>query len=332
MKISSFFVACFFVSNIFFTTPVFALDGNEAIKPEKGIEFTHPQGEGNLIVVENIRQMRILSNLNIPKALFTVLINRTNEASSIYSSNPNMKYTLDLYKIIYRINEESGLEVSTEGSDQNIDFIVTGLEKDLEELKSMIVSDFESDDSLKYLKSIVSNPRGDRWFQDWGEFVGYGTNDNGDMKYGIYYVKRNRKLWPIVQEVARMTAMPFITTSSEESGRNGGNYGGNIETTPDGIVFVGNTMDPIQVKQLEEYGNKMLMLDTSWLQVGHVDEMFSIIPSNSKCNYSSKYRGPRVNYSIVTADPIKALNMALNYQEEEDEYRATLAPTKLPPL
>lgn len=62
------------------------------------------------------------------------------------------------------------------------------------------------------------------------------------------------------------------------------NYGGNIEPTPNGHVVVGSSerraMDPALIEFLEaQTGDDVFAIDTSWLKVGHVDELIAFVPA-----------------------------------------------------
>lgn len=285
---------------------------------EKGIDFVYAEGEGKLNHVNRIEKLNVLSNLHVPKAIFMGLIN----GQGSYYDALNDKFAVDLYNIIYKINKKQKLEDSIYGMNQSIDFVVTGTARKIKELKKDIKRAIGASDSLKYLETITlpsNKPLYDRWFQDWGEFVGYGKDSNGDLVHGIYYVNRGRGLKAIVQEISKMLAVPFIT--SESYTQSGGDYGGNLEVTPDGIIFYGDTMTESQVNQLSKYGNrgKMVELKTNWLSVGHVDEMFSVIPSLNINTYPSSYKGPKANYGFVAADPIYGLNVIYKYKAKYKE-------------
>jgi hypothetical protein len=107
----------------------------------------------------------------------------------------------------------------------------------------------------------------------------------------------------------------FLRISQMNSG---GNYGGNIESTPPvyqaplGKIIVGNKrddeygdfMDPDLLSILAKQKKQPIIeVDTTWLRVGHVDEVAAIIPSRM---------GTDNGFGAVTASPRVALSLIRN--------------------
>lgn len=284
---------------------------------EKGLEFKYEQGEGTLHKVKKIKKLSVLSNLNVPKGVFMSLMG-TDSTFPSYSAL-NADFGANLYEIIYKINKQNNLVDATTGVDQDIDFVVAGSDKRLEVLVKKIEAKL-GPESLEYFNIIntetlfLGGLNLDRWMQDWGEFLGYGKDKNGEEVAGIYYVNRDRGLKKIVEEISMMLDLPFIESASP-SGISG-NYGGNIEMTPDGTLLFGDTMDSKQSKQMIRKNGRVnyAKVDTSWLSVGHFDEQMSVIPSVKECKYPADYKGPKANYAIVVADPIWGLKEIYKYK------------------
>ena len=79
-----------------------------------------------------------------------------------------------------------------------------------------------------------------------------------------------------------------------------GNQGGNIDSLPDGTVYVGSTFPPEALPFIaQNMKQDPLVLDTSFLQVGHVDELFAVIPSNNE-----------FGFTILYADPLEGMVLA----------------------
>jgi len=53
---------------------------------------------------------------------------------------------------------------------------------------------------------------------------------------------------------------------------------GNLETTPDGTVIMGGQPSASIVTFLRAQGTKVVMVDTGWLSIGHVDEFVQFLP------------------------------------------------------
>jgi hypothetical protein len=119
----------------------------------------------------------------------------------------------------------------------------------------------------------------DPWLQDEIE-IGYTSWPNGQM-WVVWDLPRNRWLddWP-------ETALLGLNCGHFNwgTGTGGGNYGGNIETTPPvtyqgqyrplGVVVTGSdcSLGPFILAQGVQ---PVLDCDTSWLEVGHIDEVVS---------------------------------------------------------
>lgn len=300
--------------NLLLTT---ALLTGQAYAVQKGLNFKYKQGEGTLQTVNKVEKLSVISNLNVPKGIVMSLMDVDPEYAEYSALNAD--FGTDLYQIIYNINKSSNLKNTTSGVDQDIDFVVAGSAKRIEVLQKKIEDRLGTSDALEYFNFVVTDNlvegglNLDRWMQDWGEFLGYGRNADGEMVSGVYYVNRGRGLERIVQEIAMMLDLPFIR--SESNTGSGGNYGGNIEMTPDGTLYFGNTMDWKQENQLvgKNGRSNAAKLDTSWLAVGHVDEHMSVIPAKAQLEYPADYTGPRANYGLVVADPIWGLKTIYEY-------------------
>jgi len=77
-----------------------------------------------------------------------------------------------------------------------------------------------------------------------------------------------------------------------------GEMGGNIEGLPGGICMIGDNQDPEFALQFCGNKDNLISLDVSWLNVGHVDELFKVIPTNrpgvpAECNFSLLIASPR---------------------------------------
>jgi hypothetical protein len=83
----------------------------------------------------------------------------------------------------------------------------------------------------------------------------------------------------------------------------GGEMGGNIEGLPAGMCLVGNNQSRDFAQQFCGSPENVVQIDTSWLSVGHVDEIVKVVPARypeapSECNFS-----------IMIASPAKALEL-----------------------
>lgn len=89
-----------------------------------------------------------------------------------------------------------------------------------------------------------------------------------------------------------------------------GEMGGNIEGLPGGSCLVGDNLSP---KIAEEFCGKkenVLQMDVSWLTVGHVDEVFKVMPTNvpgvpQECNFSLMFASPKKAMDLLSESRAK---------------------------
>lgn len=110
-----------------------------------------------------------------------------------------------------------------------------------------------------------------------------------------------------------------------------GEMGGNIEGAPGGFCLVGDNQGKKFTEQICGNADNVIQLQTSWLEVGHVDEIFKIIPTQ----YNDG-RPKECEFSLMAASPKKALELMRspengqtpfmdlrNPDSDEDEMRDT---------
>lgn len=103
----------------------------------------------------------------------------------------------------------------------------------------------------------------------------------------------------------------------------GGHGGGNLESLPGGTCLIGS--DSFRGDQWTEYsqnvctdGGRPLEIDTSWLTVGHTDEIFSVVPSTSNsCGFAIMAASPRAGLDALAQNPSeKAFDWADGLSDE----------------
>lgn len=219
--------------------------------------------------------LKLLSNNHIPQKLLVVLMIR------------NVDFVEGLIKIVKEIHETDSLP-------------------DSESFKLHIVSSFPGEklllrlnkaDVKKYAefnKAIYSH---DVWMQDIGEFC--AVFQNGSWQPAFYDSLRGRGLKRVGPYLSKNWNLTYLANPSKIG--KCGDYGGNLDVTPDNIFFHGDTVTEECRNFLLDHGyrNREIVLQTSWLAVGHIDEYMMVIPTHhSPCGYS-----------LVRADPLYALDL-----------------------
>jgi hypothetical protein len=101
---------------------------------------------------------------------------------------------------------------------------------------------------------------------------------------------------------------PGLASFLEEAPRAGrsfgnGEMGGNIEGLPGGLCLIGNNQSTGFAQQFCGSPENIVQINTSWLVVGHVDELVKVVPARYPGAPSS------CNFSIMLASPSKALEL-----------------------
>jgi len=84
-----------------------------------------------------------------------------------------------------------------------------------------------------------------------------------------------------------------------------GEMGGNIEGLPGGFCLVGDNQSSQFASQFCGKDENTVQMDVSWLSVGHVDEVFKVIPTNlpgvpKECNFSLMFASPRKAMELLS--------------------------------
>ncbi|MBC7712858.1 MAG: hypothetical protein H7177_05940 [Rhizobacter sp.] len=100
---------------------------------------------------------------------------------------------------------------------------------------------------------------------------------------------------------------PFSTLEQNRKGENSfgsGEMGGNIEGAPGGFCLAGDNQGKKFTTQFCGDEKNIITLQTSWLSVGHVDELFKIMPTQFNDG-----RPKECEFSLMAASPKKALSL-----------------------
>ncbi len=83
-----------------------------------------------------------------------------------------------------------------------------------------------------------------------------------------------------------------------------GEMGGNIQGVPGGLCMIGNNLGDTNANKICGGTNNIIKIHTTWLNVGHVDEILKIIPTNKNDG-----RPKECQFAILNASPKKALEI-----------------------
>jgi hypothetical protein len=234
--------------------------------------------------IGRVTELKLLPNTNVPRAVFVQLTSAT--------------FVADLYDHIRTINEAEGLS-GAEGYNQQINLIVAATKSQYSSLLTRIRQrrGLVAGATVPLINLVENVSDDDMWMQDFGEFVAVrGQTDPSKRWYGVFDAGRGRGI--DVEELGRLLGVSVTRLSGNFD--NGGNYGGNTESTAEGILYVGDHATKGFINGLKALGNpNAVVLPSDWLDVGHVDEYLQVVPADNECHAAQ-----------MVASPLEALNMA----------------------
>ncbi len=139
----------------------------------------------------------------------------------------------------------------------------------------------------------------DIWMQDWGEVGMVKMQGEPHAQLLIIDSNRGRGIGKLPAILANLWNCALLKNPSQFM--DCGDYGGNIEVTPDDVLILGNTStQPLRdCLAMFGYKNRIVIVESDWLKVGHCDEYLSICPNP---------KAP-AGYSIIKANPRLALKL-----------------------
>jgi|GEM_PF-696008 len=248
-----------------------------------------------------LERLRILGPNNLPVKVLVV-----------YNPPENGKFVVDLINLVVKIHETDGISKE----DKFKVHVVTTRAEDKAELEKsltpQIMKDFVEINDKFYTKDV--------WMQDWGEVATAKFKNEPKQKMIVLDSNRGRGIAALPAILANFWNCYCIKNPSTQF--SAGDYGGNIEITPDDVLIIGNTSTNELRDLLSKYGYKdrMAVVETDWLAVGHCDETLSVVPND---------KAPE-GFTIVKANPRLALQLIRKTPRSELEqisnadYRETL--------
>jgi hypothetical protein len=145
------------------------------------------------------------------------------------------------------------------------------------------------------------------WMQDYLE-IGLSLKDGRLKLIDLPYIDREGEAIPAAIALScqfDLIPQPKDSTSQDQNHVPlHGNYGGNIEALPGNLLLIGNTMSQLTQQHLHRIFQDMtiMKIDVSWLETGHVDELFSVLPDRSTkaaCPFAMTYTSPKLALELM---------------------------------
>lgn len=170
----------------------------------------------------------------------------------------------------------------------------------------------------------------DVWMQDWGE-VGAALVRGADKERQVVLdLNRGRGLKELPERLARAWNGHYL---KGPPGKGSGNYGGNVEVTPDDTLVIGDssTEDLRSLLASLGYQGRTAVLGTRWLEVGHVDEFLSFLPMpETPLGYGVVVASPELGMKLLQQTAPRAFGASLKHMvhaafRRADDYPRMLA-------
>lgn len=181
---------------------------------------------------------------------------------------------------------------------------------------------------VKALPSFIMVPDSgamNPWMQDIGEPMAFRLS--GSARYTKGFLDTNYAGGQLssssAQSIFKALNIPIYNAKNyaDGEGPNDGDRGGNIEATPEGRFFVGSTISPKLLARLEEFsGQKPFVADTSFLLVGHIDEIYSFVPVRDRCGFGLVHADSLAMINLIWSDRGKWENYNISGSRSSIEY------------
>ncbi|HNV69042.1 MAG TPA: protein-arginine deiminase family protein [Candidatus Ozemobacteraceae bacterium] len=242
---------------------------------------------------KDIEALRIVSQANLPHKILV--------ASQIQA---NLKFLTSLIMTVAKIHEEDRLGPEDSFKVSIIPSMGEKITGQTPLRKAVPKKIFE-----KYVEYIPQETWSDPWLQDIGEVAMVKVKNDPKPQLLIIDSQRGQGLAALPEFLAKLWNSYYLKNPTDR--QPGGDSGGNIEATPDDILIIGSRSS----KELRDlfarhgYQNRMAVVDTDWLVVGHCDEYLSAVPTD---------RHPD-GYGLVKANPRLALRLLADASRQELE-------------
>lgn len=281
----------------------------------QGISLEESNIRSEIVSIDEVDTLKLIPSTNIPKGVLITAVPFSND----FTFGGNFSTVKNLALKIDHINKSEGLS-GLDGYTQQIDLLVffqpDSPKQDNIDFKLKLLKELNEINSsaATYVKFVVESSLGP-WQQDWGEFVSFQKKGSSNSSYGILATSLASIESEGIKNLSNLLDIPLFEIRAEtEDSEGNGNQGGNIEITPANELYYGKNMENKKLEKLLQKNHKYsIKIHTNWLDVGHVDEIVSFIPSKTKsCSYEMILSSPLIGLFEFYNSTDAALGAYLN--------------------
>ncbi len=242
------------------------------------------------LTIEKLSGIRLHSNANVPQKI--VMVATT--------------YTLDEIHAFLDVLSQINDQRKSRGQKEIKLHLMVSEEDVLSELR---FPRKQFDELVEVNQQALCN---DIWTQDFGEFATFYLK-NGPPKVGLIDTKKSGDLAFFTGALASMWSWERVVPPGLIDDDQG-NFGGNIEVTPDNVLVIGSTASDEMRTTLSVLGyrSNVAVIDTGWLEVGHVDEVISFLPKpDTKLGYVAVVASPMLGLELLRSIPEESIKEKL---------------------
>jgi Protein-arginine deiminase (PAD) len=268
---------------------------------------------------KNIEEVRLTSNLSLPTVLVASYLEKNGEYLNFLNEivgklNQERKSNQPKLSFLISVPDNYGYDSFGSNTKRPSGEPAEKYGKWLKALKSPT-------EILTVFDKGMQNP----WMQDVGEAILVRERGQAVMKPAFLDTNYHGGMDGSQQAVAfsELLQIPVFNAQNYEPSQvpNDGDRGGNIEVTHEGRALLGSNASPRLVALITEITKKPpILVDTGFLLVGHVDEIFSFVPSSDACGAALVYADPLQTINLVWTSAKKYEDIGITRNRESIQY------------
>jgi hypothetical protein len=148
------------------------------------------------------------------------------------------------------------------------------------------------------VERVPVDVRFDVWLQDAAEIASAGEGEAARLV--LVDARQRGDLARVVPDLAARWGAAWVRLPRDPNGTASG--AGNVEALPGDVLLLGSTAGPRLAEFLfaRGYAGRHVRVDTSWLAIGHVDELFShVITGELPCGFALVRASPALGLALA---------------------------------